>query len=412
MASKDRPHSSTNWRSRHRQAAHNAAHEDSHSRPALKIPELPGLFRGEAELIDDPKQIAPVIDAIRAAKVFAFDTEFIGESSYRPQTCLLQLATHDALWLIDPIAGVDVTPFFELVVDPSLRTIVHAGEQDLEQVWRITGKIPANVFDAQIAAGFASMSYPASLAKLVQETTGVKLNKGFTFTDWTARPLSGSQLRYAADDVRYLLLVVKKLDEMLASRERTTWAQEECDERCKRLAFAFDPETAWERVRGSAGLDPRGVNILKQLVAWRDLSARAADVPPRTLVKDECLIDLARSPAKNIDRLRMIKHLPRPIIDTQGEDILDAIVRGLAQPVEKSAKNEVDEPTLADKFRWDSLWTKTQLMCYELGLDPAMVTSRQEIVELDRSSESDEPSRLMTGWRREAVGEKVERLLD
>ncbi|HQY89867.1 MAG TPA: ribonuclease D, partial [Tepidisphaeraceae bacterium] len=238
MASKDRPHSSTNWRSRHRQAAHNAAHEDSHSRPALKIPELPGLFRGEAELIDDPKQIAPVIDAIRAAKVFAFDTEFIGESSYRPQTCLLQLATHDALWLIDPIAGVDVTPFFELVVDPSLRTIVHAGEQDLEQVWRITGKIPANVFDAQIAAGFASMSYPASLAKLVQETTGVKLNKGFTFTDWTARPLSGSQLRYAADDVRYLLLVVKKLDEMLASRERTTWAQEECDERCKRLAFA------------------------------------------------------------------------------------------------------------------------------------------------------------------------------
>lgn len=408
MASNDRSHPSYNWRSRHRKAAHNAAHEESHSKPAHKVPDLPGLFRGEAELIDDPKKARHVIDAIRASGTFAFDTEFIGESSYRPQTCLVQLATREGLWLVDPINEVDVTPFFELVVDPALRTIVHAGEQDLEQVWRITGKVPANVFDAQIAAGFVSMSYPASLAKLILETTGVKLNKGFTFTDWTVRPLSASQLRYAADDVRYLLLAAQKLDEMLAPRERTRWVREECEERCHRLAVAFDPETAWERVRGSAGLDPRGINIVKQLVAWRDASARRADVPPRTLVKDECLIDMARSPARTIDKLRTIKHLPRPIIDEQGEAILAAISRGTSVPVVKAARSENEEPTLTDKFRWDALWSKAQMICYELGLDPALVTSRQEIVELDRTRK---PSRLMTGWRNDAIGQRIREML-
>jgi ribonuclease D len=401
----------TDFRRRHRQAHHESAHADDASFQA--VPDhLSGVPRGKALLIERDAQLAGMLDAIRAAGVFAFDTEFIGESSYRPQLCVLQVATSDTIWLVDPIAGVDCMPIFELICDPSIAKTVHAGEQDLEQVHRATGKLPANVLDTQIVSGFAALGYPVALAKLALELAGVMMHKGFTFTDWTQRPLSASQLRYAADDVRYLPMLRRELDATLDSLGRSAWARRECDERIARLAETSRAEHQWKRVRGANTLDGRGVNILKRLVSWRDASARTADLPVRTFLKDEVLIDLSRKPPSAIDRMSNIKHLPRPVIEQHGRAILDAIQQGKADPIDR-LDDETPEPRLSEKFRIDTIWSALQLHCQQAGIDPALVTSRQEVGDFVRQTDPArrDEHRLLQGWRREAAGLKLVELV-
>jgi ribonuclease D len=240
------------------------------------------------------------------------------------------------------------------------------------------------------------------------ELTGVMMHKGFTFTDWTQRPLSASQLRYAADDVRYLPMIRSVLDERLESLGRSGWARRECEERIARLVDTSDPANQWKRVRGSTSLDGRGVAVLKRLVAWRDGAARAADLPVRTFLRDEVLIDLCRKPPATVDRLSQIRHLPRPVAEQHGEVILDAIRRGRADPVEQ-VDDEAPEMRLSEKFRIDTLWSALQLHCQQAGIDPALVTSRQEVGEFIRMTDSArrDEHRLLKGWRREASGLKL-----
>ncbi len=410
-----KPHPTVAWRSRLRKASHDAAHHPEAESGTEAIPDLPGVFRGRATVVSDESQMTQMLEALQAAGTFAFDTEFIGEASYRPQTCLVQIATSDAVWLVDPIAGFDIEPVFRLVADPNIRTLVHAGEQDLDQVYRLTGTIPANVFDTQIAAGFASLSYPASLAKLVLELSGVKLHKGFTFTDWTLRPLSNAQLRYAADDVRYLPLVASRLDEQLREAGRDGWVNQECQARCDALRDACDPNLAWQRVRGVGSLEARGVNVLKELVLWRDAAAREADVPPRTMVKDECLVDLSKRPPKTMDQLKNVKHLPRPVIEQHANAILEAARRGVTVPVGRTKDEEGEEQGLSDKFRIDAVWAKIQSVCFAFGLDPAVVGSRQDAGDLLRAHDagrSIHDNALLVGWRSRAIGDAIKEALD
>ncbi|HEX8915961.1 MAG TPA: ribonuclease D, partial [Humisphaera sp.] len=195
------------WRANHRAKAHaDAQHEapEAHYDPGKEHPLIP---RGAAALITQQPELNALVERLRKADVVAYDTEFIGELSFHPKLCLIQASSAAEVALVDPLVGLDLTPFWELLADPAVPKVVHAGQQDVEPVVRNLGRGPANVFDTQIAAGLASFPYPVSLSKLVQELTGARLGKGLTFTHWDQRPLSGQQLRYAADDVRYLPLL-------------------------------------------------------------------------------------------------------------------------------------------------------------------------------------------------------------
>jgi ribonuclease D len=403
-------HPAKQFRQRHRQQQHASAHSESAVEAAPSGPAIDGVPHGRAELVTDSSQLAAAVEQLRAAGTFAYDTEFIGELSYRPQLCLVQVGTAEHVWLVDPLAGVSLDPLWELLCDASVRKLVHAGDQDLEHVWRATGRAPANVLDTQIAAGFVGLSYPAALSKLVLEFTGVKLHKAFTFTDWSHRPLSGSQLRYAADDVRYLPLIASRIESLLAQRDRSEWARAECDARCLSTQPNGDPNEAWERVRGNASLDARGLRVLQALAAWREGAAQSADVPARTFVKDEVLIDLSRQPPKSVDRLFNVKHMPRPVVDHHGPTIIDAVQRAITSSTGPAVADSGPEPMLRDKFRHDSLWAVAQTLCCGQGLDPQLVTSKQEIVDFDVALRTQKPidgMRLMTGWRRDAVGSKL-----
>jgi ribonuclease D len=411
----DRPphlRAAADFRKRLRQAHHDAAHDQGDA--GQDAPEIEGVFGGRPVVVERQADLDSMIDRLRSAGTFAYDTEFVGEQTYEPQLCLIQIATDSELWLVDPMADLDLSAFWQLMSDPTLLKLVHAGEQDLEHCWRFGGAAPANVFDAQVAAGFVGLGYPVSLSRLVQEIVGVKLSKGFTFTDWMQRPLSQSQLRYAADDVRYLHAVIAGLQELLGDSPQATWVEQECAARCVDSNPISSADELWQRVRGSDSLDGKGVNILRRLVAWRDAAARKADVPARSFLRDELLIGICKVFPKNRDRLSSIKHMPRPVVDQFGDMLLNMVVEGLKDPVVGPATTESLDPSLRQKSRADSLWVAAQAICAGQQLDPGVVMNRQDVADLDAAigeGKNPAPLRLMTGWRGVAVGHKLVELL-
>jgi ribonuclease D len=272
-----------------------------------------------------------------------------------------------------------------------------------------------NVFDTQISSGFVGMAYPVSLSKLVKEIVGARLGKGLTFTHWDQRPLSAQQLKYAANDVRYLPAIRAVLGERLARLGHAEWAAEECDAQCDVGLYRFDPETAYLKVRGAGSLQPQGLAVLKQLVLWRDGAAKQHDVPPRAFLKDEILVDMSREPVKTVEKLARIRGLPRPVEQAHGAEMVQATQRGLATPVTQMPQTRNVEETPTDKHRADALWAVTQCLCIGQKIDPELVTSRAEIGRLHRMIASGEqPSglRLLTGWRHKAVTQTLLDLVD
>lgn len=394
-------------RSTLRAQAHASAHgDDSAGGEVIQHSLVP---RNQPDLVTTQSALEQLVQTLVDAGQFAYDSEFIGELSYVPRLCLIQVATADAVTLIDPMADLDLTPFWELICDPAVEKIVHAGEQDIEPVFRhLNGSLPANIFDTQIAAGFAAITYPVSLSRLVDEMLGVRLAKGFTFTAWDQRPLSRAQLRYAADDVRYLPAVRQILHERLEARGHVQLAQQACAALLEPTVYTASADGNYMRVRGAGGLDPRNLAVLRELAIWRDRTARDEDVPPRTLVRDEVLLSMARQPIKSVEQLDRVKGLPRPVESRYGKELLAATQRGLAIPAGELPVVKNHEETAAEKFATDALLVEIQRHCYRHGIDPALITSRQEVSEVRRrwaAGESPDELRLMRGWRRDVAGD-------
>lgn len=394
----------------HRAVSHAQAHSDSSHLEETRHTEHPLASRDRPQLVTRPDELAELLDSLRKAGSFAYDSEFIGELTYLPKLCLIQAASSTRIALIDPLTDLDIRPFWELVADPAVEKIVHAGQQDVEPVFRALGKPPANLFDTQIAAGFAGVGYPLSLSKLVFAMVGAKLAKGLTFSHWDRRPLSDHQLRYAADDVRYLPAVRHEIGKRLEDRRHIRWAMEESAALADPALYVFDPGTQWTKIRGAGVLPPRNQAVLRELTIWRDESAKAEDVPPRSLLKDEILLDMARSPIEAEEDLARVKGLPRPVEAKYGAGIVQATQRARDLPQEQLPVMKNYDPAPEEKFGGDALFYATQCLCAAQGIDPSLVTSRQEIGELHQIfiAEQKPPDlRVLRGWRREAVGERL-----
>jgi ribonuclease D len=403
-----------NSRAGHRARSHHSAHADGSQEAEPIVEDHPLVPQGPAEVVADNPSLMRLIDHLRESRQFAYDSEFIGELTYFPKLCLIQVATSKRIGLIDPLAPIDLHAFWELLADESVEKIVHAGQQDIEPVNRNIGRPAKNFFDAQVSAGLAGLPYPLSLSKLVAATTGVKLGKGLTFTHWDQRPLSAIQLRYAADDVRYLPRVRAELGSRLSKLGHLEWARQECASLCDTSLFRFDPLTQYLRVRGASSLQPRNLAVLRELTAWRDEAARSEDVPPRTFLRDEVMLDLARNPVKSVDRLAKIRGLPRPVESAHGQGIVDATSRAFAVPINELPVPKEPDLTAEEKFRAEGIWALTQALCAGQSMDPTLVASRQEIAELSRILFT-EPARedhpVLQGWRREALGEPLRRII-
>ncbi len=391
----------------HRSRSHHAAHLDDD--PLEDVPEMALVHRGDPVLVTTDEALAQLLATLRDDGSFAYDSEFISEQSYHPRLCLVQVASSSTLALIDPLAGLDLTPFWELLADPSVTKIVHAGDSDIEPVARHLKRPAANVFDTQIGAGFAGLPFPVSLKKMLAEFTGAHLGRDLGFSNWQQRPLSAVQLRYAADDVRYLPAAHRQMLARLETLGHAGHAEEECAAACAIARFGFNPHTHYLRVRGGNLLSPHSQAVLKELTVWRDAAARRHDKPARAFLKDEVMVELARERSGSIAELARVRSLPKAIAEEFGADIVAAAAQARSLPKSELPAAE-PEQAAADRFRADALFAVLQCLCAGSSLDPGLVASRKDFDRFYRhvAHGAGEAPSLLQGWRREAVGELLQ----
>lgn len=360
-------------------------------------------------LITRNSDVRDVVDHLRAAGRFAFDTEFVSEDTFEPVLGLIQLATNDRVIAIDPLApGIDLEPFWEVVLDPAIEVVMHAAGEDLRIAWLRTGRLPERVFDTQVAAGLVGYSYPLSLVNLVQQCLGVALAGSETRTDWRRRPLSEAQVDYALDDVRYLLPVADKLREALDRKGRTAWADGEFREFIHVIRRRVEDDR-WRRLPGLANLNRRALESARRLSIWREGEARAGNRPLRQIMRDDLLVGIARRQPRNKRDLEALRDFNRPALLARTREILDLIAEAQAVP-------DHDLPEPFERFddgpgtsMVSSLLHATlAYCCAQHRLSPGLVGTTSDLKDLLRWHQDGRPDdrrpELMIGWREEVCG--------
>ncbi len=359
------------------------------------------------EIVTTDADLARLCDRLTQAGRFAFDTEFVAEESYKPTVCLIQTATDDHCALIDPLAGVDVEPFWRLVADSAVETVVHAGSEDLALCKVAIDRPAANVFDIQIAGGFVGWGYPISLSRIVRLVSHTTLHKSQTLSDWRRRPLTDEQIRYGAEDVIHILPAHRILTGMLAQRGRMAWVEEECRKLCEVTPPEEEGPQRLRRLKGSGSLTRRELAIADALIAERDVLARQYDRPARTIVKDHLLVELARRGWTDIKRMRSLR----------GLNVSDAGLKRMAAAIEvakKTPQEDLPEPTAAeDDPVEDLLGTLASAVvkdyCLKSGVAASLVASKSDLRALvAKYVHPDQPPpecALDEGWRKEAIGD-------
>lgn len=393
-----------------RRRAHAEAQVDADKHTSAEVIDHPLVCADTPDWIDAPDQLAELIDQLRAARVFGYDTEFIGETHYPPKLCLVQFATADRITLVDPLAdGLDLEPMWQLMVDPAVCPITHAGQPDLEPVVRAVDRVPAQLFDTQLAAGLVGLDYPTSLANVVERVLGVSLPKSVTFTHWDERPMSPLHQRYAADDVRYLPALHAALTEKLAAAARVGWAQELFAEMLDADLYRFDAVAQTRRVLRQGSMPPRAFVVLAELVRVREQVARQRCLPPRAVLRNSTLIELARHRPHSLAGLR--KHgLGKNQVDKLGDALLKAIEAGCAIPRDQLPPRH-RPMTPAQRHRVDKIWNQLKAWCADQDLPLQLLVSRKAFGSYarDRLRHHDLGAHPMSrGWRAVLVSDKLD----
>ncbi len=282
-------------------------------------------------IITTPAQLKGLVDHLRASGRFAFDTEFVCEETFEPVLCLIQVATRERLAVIDPLAVRDLSPFWDVVLDPSVEVVMHAAGEDLRICLLRTGSLPRRVFDVQMAAGLVGLNYPLSLVNLVGQVLGISLAGSETRTDWRHRPLTAAQLHYALDDVRYLLDLADHFTDRLTQLGRTDWAEAEFDDFIESIAQRAD-EDRWRRLPGLHQLSRRSLEMARRLADWREDEARRQNRPLRQVVRDDLLVAIAKRQPTNRRDLEALRDFNRPALLNRSQEILAILDQARAVP--------------------------------------------------------------------------------
>jgi ribonuclease D len=352
------------------------------------------------EIVSRPEELEAFCALLASCPHFGFDTEFVGENTYHPRLCLVQVATPERLFLIDPLTAGPLDAFWKLVVDPSRVVVVHAGREEVRLCRLWTGQAPGNLFDLQLAAGLVGLPYPMGHGPLVNQVVGVQLSKGETLTEWGHRPLTAAQVRYAFDDVRYLLPAWQKLSARLEKLGRTDWAREEFG-RLARNAAPEDPVgEKWRKLRGLGSLDRRRLAVVRALFVWREEVAARANRPARVILRDDLIVEIARrNPTRERD-LQVVRGLARRDL----ESIVRVVAEARALPAEECPvplDREQDPPQV--QLVGSVLMAVLGDLCARERLAPNLVASTTDVKLLVRARLAGQPlpedSLLTHGWR-------------
>jgi ribonuclease D len=348
------------------------------------------------------------------------DTEFMGEGRYRPLLCLVQVVVMDEsgesdITVLDPLdgPGFDPAPLAEVLADPAVEIVFHAGRQDVAILRRCWDTTITNIFDTQVAAGFAGLRAQLGYEPLLNEVLGVRLQKSASFTKWDARPLSEEQVHYAREDVLHILQLAEKLQARLQEMGRLEWAVEEC-RFLESINDDRDLDVLLEKLPRAGGLDPGVRAIARELLVWREDTARETDRPVSSVLQDAALVEIAKRKPRSMDRLTQIRGIHEGTLRRRGKAIIEAVERGrelppIASEFERGPAPSVDDAPLI--ALGESL-VRTRAMEAEVAYELlAARADLQKIVVAVREGTEEPAVRTLEGWRREVVGAELLDLL-
>ncbi len=356
------------------------------------------------KVITDTNELSACCTRLARAPYITVDTEFLREKTFWPRLCLVQIASAEDELIIDPLApGIDLSPLYELMANTAVLKVFHAARQDVEIFHHDGGVIPRPLFDTQVAAMVCGFGDSAGYDTLARKISKVHIDKSSRFSDWSVRPLSERQLKYAMQDVTHLRGVYEWLARELHKNGREAWLSEEMAILTDPKTYVTDPREAWLRIKTRGG-NRRFLGVLREITAWRETEAQARDLPRGRIIRDEALLEIAAHPPHTLAEMGKMRSVTSGFAEGKlGASLLAAIRIGLDIPdAELPPLPERDTPHRGAGATVELLKVLLKIKCEQAGVASKLVASGADLDRIAADDEADVPA--MHGWRRELFG--------
>lgn len=356
------------------------------------------------KLISQTRDLEEACATLAKADFIAIDTEFMRETTFWPDLCLIQMAGGDEEVIVDVLAeGLDLGPFFALMADKNVLKVFHAARQDVEIIHYLAGIIPHPIFDTQIAAMVCGFGESVGYGMLVKKLLKQDLDKSSRFTDWSRRPLSGKQLEYAIGDVTHLRDLFPALRKQLKDNGRAGWLDEEMAVLTDPATYEAHPEHAWKRLKMRVKT-PKALAVMMELADWREREAQAQNVPRRRVLKDEAIQDIAAQTPQSEAELEALRSVHQGFSrSARGRAVLQAVKDGLARDRDTLPAIKRNQPLQPESLAiLDLLRVLLKSAAGNNGVAPKLIANADDLEKIVRDSDADVPA--LKGWRRELFG--------
>lgn len=354
-------------------------------------------------MITTTEELKNLCERLAKSDMVAVDTEFIRQYTYWPMLCLVQIADDNESACIDPLAdGIDLAPLFELMENPNVLKVFHSARQDLEIFYHLMGKVPSPLFDTQVGATVCGLGESVSYQHLVSTFLKISIDKSVRYTDWSKRPLTESQIKYALSDVIHLVPAYRRMAQMLQDNNRLDWVRAEMDELLDKNLYEPDPMTVWQKVKYRSD-NPTFLSVLQHLCAWRERKALAENKARPHVAKDEILLEIAASKPKSCEDLGALRTVTKSLKKEPAcQEILNAIQAGLQTPDEQKPRPlQHLQLSAKQKSTADLLDLLLTIVCARADVAPRLVASMDD---LKKIAKGDENVPAMAGWRYDVFG--------
>jgi ribonuclease D len=360
--------------------------------------------------ITSDEELKRICQQWKSEPALALDTEFIRTDTFYSIVGLIQVADSGGCFLIDPLEINDFSPFAEVLADTNVIKVLHSCSEDLELFSQLVGALPVPLFDSQIGAALDGYGFSMSYQRLVEAVLNVHVPKGETRSNWLQRPLTESQIHYAALDVEHLLTIFNHLKDSLTEKNRYGWWQAEGDVLIARYSAADNTEDYYKKVKSAWKLSSQQLAVLKALTSWRELKARERNKPRNRIVKDRSCFDLAMLQPTQLKALSSVQDVGPGIMRRDGETLLSIIKSAVMSDSEDYPATLPKPLPPATGALLKTLKAHVKQRAEQLGLAPEMLARKRDYEALLRSGFPDKQYTLpetLSGWRQVVIGDEL-----
>ncbi|MDD7368945.1 MAG: ribonuclease D [Berryella intestinalis] len=361
--------------------------------------------------IESQDELVSFVQRAASSSLLAIDTEFLREKTYYAKLCLLQIATDDEVVIIDPLAVSDITALAPLLVDERIVKIFHAGHQDLELLYRNVGVLPSPVFDTQIAAALLGHTQQIGYGSLVGALCGVRIKKADSFTDWSHRPLSDSQIQYAGEDVVYLPKIYATMKRRLEEKGRLEWLRNDFAELSDPSRYEVDERERFRRLKHVSSLSRCQMAAAREMAAWREAAARERNIPRKWVLSDEQIVEACKREPRTIDDLFMVRGMRERLNVRDARTIISRVASAMNAPASTwpdSGNPSKSEPNV--DMQVDLMMAIVRMRARENDIAIPTLASHDDLTKIARGYCDD--VEILRGWRRELIGAELLDLLN